>query len=179
MSAGPQAALQRRPMTVADVGAVLAVEVRAYSHPWTRGNFIDSIAAGYVAEVLASAADGVVGYFVAMPGVDELHLLNITVAPGWQRQGHGHTLLDAVQANARALQLAVLWLEVRQSNERARALYRRRGFAEVGVRKGYYPAVGRQEDAVVMRLDLAAAGDPEDACSATALPAAGGCRGLV
>ena len=178
MSAGPQAALQRRPMTVADVGAVLAVEVRAYSHPWTRGNFIDSIAAGYVAEVLASAADGVVGYFVAMPGVDELHLLNITVAPGWQRQGHGHTLLDAVQAHAQARQLAVLWLEVRQSNERARALYRRRGFAEVGVRKGYYPAVGRQEDAVVMRLDLAAA-DAEDACAATASRAAGGRRGLV
>jgi ribosomal-protein-alanine N-acetyltransferase len=107
--------------------------------------------------VLASLTTGVVGYFVAMPGVDELHLLNITVAPAWQGQGHGQALLDVVMAQARARQLALLWLEVRQSNQRARALYRRRGFAEVGQRKGYYPAAGGREDAVVMRLDLAPA----------------------
>ncbi len=167
-------------MTVADLPAVLAVEVCAYSHPWSQGNFIDSLAAGYAAEVLASPATGVVGYFVAMPGVDELHLLNITVAPAWQRQGHGNALLDAVQAHARAQHLALLWLEVRQSNGRAQALYRRRGFAEVGLRKGYYPAVGRREDAVVMRLDLAVEAAVKGA-AAVALPAfaAGGRDGLV
>jgi ribosomal-protein-alanine N-acetyltransferase len=143
-------------MSLADLPGVLAVEVCCYSHPWTRGNFIDSLAAGYVAEVLGSPATGVVGYFVAMPGVDELHLLNITVAPPWQGRGHGRALLDAVQAQARARQLGLLWLEVRQSNERARSLYRRRGFAEVGLRKGYYPAVAGREDAVVMRLELGA-----------------------
>lgn len=152
----PQADLRRHPMSLADLPGVLAVEVCSYSHPWTRGNFIDSLAAGYVAEVLGSPATGVVGYFVAMPGVDELHLLNITVAPAWQGRGHGHTLLDAVQAQARARGMGLLWLEVRQSNERARALYRRRGFAEVGLRKGYYPAVTGREDAVVMRLELGA-----------------------
>jgi ribosomal-protein-alanine N-acetyltransferase len=153
----PLAPLQRHAMTVADLDAVLAVEASSYSHPWTRGNFIDSLAAGYLAEVLASLTTGVVGYFVAMPGVAELHLLNITVAPAWQGQGHGQALLDVVMAQARARQLALLWLEVRQSNQRARALYRRRGFAEVGQRKGYYPAAGGREDAVVMRLDLAPA----------------------
>lgn len=152
----PQPDLRRHAMTVADLSAVLAVEVCAYSHPWSRGNFIDSLAAGYLAEVLSHPEKGVVGYFVAMSGVDELHLLNITVAPTWQSQGHGKALLDVVQAHARARQLSHLWLEVRQSNEQARALYRRRGFAEVGLRKGYYPAVGRREHAVVMRLDLAA-----------------------
>jgi ribosomal-protein-alanine N-acetyltransferase len=157
MNAVPQPVphLRRHRMALEDLPAVLAVEASAYSHPWSRGNFIDSIAAGYVAQVLASTATGVVGYFVAMPGVDELHLLNITVAPAWQRQGHGHALLDAVQAHARAEHLSTLWLEVRHSNVRARALYRRRGFAEVGLRRGYYPAVGGREDAVVMRLDLA------------------------
>ncbi len=158
----PLAPLQRRAMTAADLDAVLAVESSSYSHPWTRGNFIDSLAAAYLAEVLAGPGAGLVGYFVAMPGVDELHLLNITVAPAWQGQGHGQALLAAVMAQARARQLALLWLEVRQSNLRARSLYRRRGFVEVGQRKGYYPASGGREDAVVMRLDLmpAPAGAP-------------------
>jgi ribosomal-protein-alanine N-acetyltransferase len=92
-----------------------------------------------------------------MSGVDELHLLNITVASAWQGQGHGSALLRAVQGHAAALGLSALWLEVRQSNTRARALYRRRGFAEVGLRKGYYPAAVQREDAVVMTLPVAAA----------------------
>ena len=77
------------------------------------------------------------------------------MAPAWQGLGHGRALLQAVQARAQALGLASLWLEVRQSNLRARALYRRYGFAEVGLRRAYYPAVGGREDAVVMRLDTA------------------------
>ena len=146
--------LERRPMCTSDLLAVVDLEARAYSHPWSRGNFIDSMAAGYIAELLYSPDAGVVGYFVAMPGVDELHLLNITVAPDWQGRGHGSALLDVVQAHAARRALATLWLEVRESNHRARALYRRRGFAEVGLRRAYYPAVGRREDAVVMSLPL-------------------------
>jgi ribosomal-protein-alanine N-acetyltransferase len=148
--------LTRRRMTVRDLDAVVAVENCAYNFPWSRGNFIDSLAAGYQAEVLVDAGAAVVGYFVAMAGVDELHLLNITIAPAWQGQGHGRVLLAAVQQHARARGLASLWLEVRSSNERARALYRRLGFAEVGLRRGYYPAALRREDAVVMSLNLAA-----------------------
>lgn len=144
----------RRAMTVRDVDAVVAVEARAYSHPWSRGNFTDSLAAGYRAELLLSADGEVVGYTVAMAGVDELHLLNITVAPDWQGQGHGQGLMAALRQHAIDLQLSMLWLEVRHSNERARALYRRLGYAEVGLRRGYYPAAGRREDAVVMRLAL-------------------------
>jgi ribosomal-protein-alanine N-acetyltransferase len=96
------------------------------------------------------------GYFVAMTGVDEMHLLNVTVAPDWQGRGLGHQLLDAVQALAQGQGLASLLLEVRDSNHRARALYLRRGFSEVGLRRGYYPAAGRREDAIVMRLPLGA-----------------------
>lgn len=150
--------LERRPMRTSDLAAVADLEARAYSHPWSRGNFIDSLAAGYIAELLDSREAGLVGYFVAMPGVDELHLLNITVAPDWQGRGHGSALLDVVQACAAERGLATLWLEVRESNHRARALYCRRGFAEVGLRRAYYPAAGRREDAVVMSLALAAAG---------------------
>ena len=154
MSARLAPRLLRRPMTVRDLDAVAAVEASAYSYPWSRGNFTDSLAAGYLAEVLWGADEGLVGYFVAMPGVDELHLLNITIAPAWQGQGLGRQLLDALQVHARAQGLASLWLEVRKGNERARALYRRLGYAEVGLRRGYYPAAGPREDAVVMSLPL-------------------------
>jgi ribosomal-protein-alanine N-acetyltransferase len=142
-------------MTVADLDAVMTAEAGAYSHPWTRGNFIDSLASGYLAEVLAGDDVGLVAYFVAMCGVDELHLLNLTVAAPWQGQGHGSALLRALQGHAAARGLGSLWLEVRQSNQRARALYRRRGFTEVGLRKGYYPAATQREDAVVMSLPVA------------------------
>ncbi len=149
--ARPGAAL--RAMTVSDLDAVMAIEAGAYSFPWTRGNFIDSLAAGYLALVLAAPQDGIVGYLVAMAGVDEMHLLNLTVAPGWQRRGLARELLDALEARCRADGLSMLWLEVRHSNERARALYARRGFAEVGLRRGYYPApLSKREDAVVMSL---------------------------
>ena len=162
MNALLQPRLWRRTMAVRDLDAVMAVETSVYSHPWTRGNFIDSLAAGYLAEVLWGQEAGVVGYFVAMTGVGELHLLNLTMAPPWQGQGHGSSLLRAVREHAQALGLDSLWLEVRQSNERARELYRRRGFAEVGVRKGYYPAVVRREDAVVMSLALSGTGHEAD-----------------
>ncbi len=164
----PAQACQRRLMTMTDVEAVVSVEQRAYSHPWSRGNFVDSLAAGYHAQVLTAAPDSardtarqLVAYFVAMAGVDELHLLNITVAPEWQNQGHGSRLMDDVQALARHQQLATLWLEVRMGNARARALYRRYGFAEVGLRKSYYPAADGREDAVVMSMNVAQAGPNE------------------
>lgn len=155
-----------RPMRVADLDAVVAVEVLCYSHPWTRGNFIDSLAAGYGAELMLHPHDGLVGYFVALAGAGELHLLNITVAPAFQGQGHGRRLLQAVRSRAQAQGLASLWLEVRRSNQRAQALYRRFGFAEVGLRRGYYPAAGGREDAVVMRLDV----EPTETASTTAMP---------
>lgn len=147
--------LTRRAMTVGDIDAVATAEAGAYSHPWTRGNFIDSLASGYLAEVVAGDDVGLVAYCVALRGVDELHLLNVTVAAPWQGQGHGSALLRAVQGHAAASGLGSLWLEVRHGNVRARALYRRLGFSEVGLRKGYYPSALQREDAVVMSLPIA------------------------
>ena len=151
---------KRRPMTVADLGPVMVLEMQAYSHPWSHGNFVDSLAAGHLCEVLE--CDELAGYFVAMVGVDELHLLNLTMGRRWQHQGHGSALLQAVLAHARSRRLASVWLEVRASNVRARALYARRGFNEVGLRRGYYPAAGGREDAVVMSrvLEPAAPAEP-------------------
>ena len=149
-------ALRLRTMQAADLDAVLAIESRAYSHPWTRGNFIDSLAAGYLAELLLDDDARITGYFVAMTGVGEMHLLNLTVEPACQGRGHGGRLLDVLAQRCRERALPLLWLEVRAGNDRARALYQRRGFAEVGLRRQYYPAGnGRREDAVVMKMALA------------------------
>jgi len=146
-----------QPMTVSQVDAVMAIESAAYPFPWSRGNFIDSLAAGYPARVLQGAHGEPLGYFVAMGGVDEMHLLNITVAPKVQGQGHARTLIDALVALCHEQRARELWLEVRASNVKARAMYEHWGFVQVGLRKGYYPAPhARREDAVVMSLQLGA-----------------------
>jgi ribosomal-protein-alanine N-acetyltransferase len=144
-------------MNAAHLDAVLAIEVAAYSFPWSRGNFIDSIAAGYPARVLVNARGAMLGYFIAMGGVDEMHLLNITVAPAYHGRGHGRHMIAELIALCRAHAAQKLWLEVRESNARARSIYARLGFVQQGVRKGYYPApFSRREDAVVMSLRLGA-----------------------
>ncbi len=153
---GPSAPLLwHRAMTAADLDAVLALEVAAYSHPWSSGNFVDSLASDYLAWVRHDAHGQLLAYCVAQPGFEETHLLNLTVAPAWQRHGHGRALLLALADWARARGDHTLWLEVRQSNAAGRALYAATGFAEVGLRRSYYPAANQQrEDAVVMRLAL-------------------------
>jgi ribosomal-protein-alanine N-acetyltransferase len=146
-------------MTAAHLDAVMAIEVTAYAFPWSRGNFVDSLAAGYVARVLYGGDGEILGYFVAMAGVEEMHLLNITVAPRAQHRGHACYMLDELVAVCRDRGDRQLWLEVRESNARARAIYLRRGFVQVGRRKGYYPAAhGQREDAVVMSLAIEGAG---------------------
>lgn len=152
----PEAPLQARLETLTPVllDALLAVEQRAYSHPWTRGNFTDALASGYQAQVLM-AGDHLLGYFVAMMGVDEVHLLNLTVAPEFQRQGWARVLLEALALWSRGQGAQWLWLEVRASNLRAQQIYLAHGFRRVGERKRYYPADhGQREDAVVMSLSL-------------------------
>ncbi len=142
------------PLTPAQLDEVLQVEQRAYPHPWTRGNFQDAIRSAYHARLLRGGGE-LLGYFVAMKGVDEVHLLNLTVAPERQRQGWARVMLDELAAWARGQQAQWLWLEVRQSNARAIAVYETHGYRRVGVRKNYYPdGHGRREDAVVMSLRL-------------------------
>ena len=141
------------PMTESRLGEVVAIERRAYAHPWTRGNFADSLRSGYQAQLLC-ADDVIMGYFVAMQGVDEVHLLNITVDPEFQGQGWGRVMLDALALWARAQRAQWLWLEVRISNLRAQQVYLRYGYRRVGERKNYYPATNGREDAIVMSYKL-------------------------
>jgi [ribosomal protein S18]-alanine N-acetyltransferase len=142
-----------RRMTGADLDAVVAIEETVYPHPWTRGNFIDSLAAGYHCWI-AECGGEMAGYTVVMVAAGEAHLLNLSVASRWQRRGIGRELLNFVLKLARDCGASGIFLEVRPSNGAARALYAEAGFAEIATRRGYYPADENREDAIVLQLSL-------------------------
>ena len=143
------------PMNVRDVEEVVRIENDAYPFPWTRGNFLDSLANRYQAWVLREADERLAGYFLLMSAVDDVHLLNITVRPDLHGQGIGRYLLNKVCELAEAAGIYRVLLEVRPSNQHALAVYRHAGFQMIGIRKKYYPAAGSsREDAIVMRLTL-------------------------
>ncbi|HTN65320.1 MAG TPA: ribosomal protein S18-alanine N-acetyltransferase [Burkholderiaceae bacterium] len=147
--------LQCGPMRAVDLEQVLQIENDVYSHPWTRGNFLDALANGYRCRVVRDAQQNLIGYFLLMMAVDEAHLLNISVQRDRQGRGVGRWLLDQVTALARGQGMSSILLEVRPSNSRAAAIYRRYGFVQIGLRKKYYPALdGGREDAIIMRLAL-------------------------
>lgn len=148
--------LTARALTEGDIGAWVDQERQACSHPlhaWTPENYRSSLRAGYWSRVLCEG-DRVVAVCVAMDGVDETHLLNIAVALDWQGRGLAQVLLQALYERCQQQRAQALWLEVRPSNTRARSLYEREGFVDIGVRKHYYPAESGREDALVMRREI-------------------------
>lgn len=140
-------------MLPTDLDAVVEVEQRCHAFPWTRGNFSDSLAAGYGAW-LAREDGRMTGYAVMMAAPEEAHLLNITILPELQRGGRGSALLAHLFCEARTWGAARMLLEVRPGNTSGLALYRRHEFREIGRRRGYYPASNGREDAIVMARDL-------------------------
>lgn len=145
--------LKYRPMQEADLDAVMAIEPKIYSHPWSRGNFVDSLKSGYSCWV--AELDGeLIGYGAMMVVLDEVHLLNISIARAWQGRGFGRALLDHFIAVAKRHGGQMMFLEVRPSNTPAIGLYESMGFNEFSVRKGYYPAENGREDAILMGLAL-------------------------
>ena len=141
--------LDWQPMQLDDLDAVLAVENVIYPFPWTAGNFRDSLASGYYCWIVAERGV-MVGYAVVMTIVDEVHLLNLSVAAERQRQGIGGEMLESLCAMAAQRGLMRMLLEVRPSNTSALALYVGHGFTEIGRRRAYYPAADGREDAIVM-----------------------------
>lgn len=162
-----QLEVKLEPFKLARLDELMQIECASYDCPWNRQNFTDSFDSGYAMQLLVADEAGgaasaaapppgpLLGYFVAMRGVDEVHLLNLTVAPAYRRQGWALVLLDALALWSRGVGAQWLWLEVRVSNLHAQAIYSRYGFNRVGQRKNYYPALqGRNEDALVMSLLL-------------------------
>ena len=141
-----------RPMTEADLESVLKIEYAAFSHPWTRGIFLDGL--GKYQIWLMFEGEQQVGHGVVQIILDEAHLLNITVKPESQGRGLGLKLLEHLMSIAYANKARECFLELRDSNTAAFKLYERYGFNEIGRRRDYYPAVGGREDAVVMACTL-------------------------
>lgn len=140
-------------MGEAHLDGVVGIEETVHVHPWTRRNFSDSITAGYHCWVAHRDA-ALVGYGVMMIGAGEAHLLNLSVARGWQRRGIGNELTRFFVKLARDYGAEKIYLEVRPTNAAARGLYAAHGFSEIGVRRDYYPARDGREDAVIMELPL-------------------------
>jgi ribosomal-protein-alanine N-acetyltransferase len=169
-----------RAMQTSDLESVVWVEQSSHAYPWTRGNFLDSLNTGFGAAVYTTPIDrlidppqrvtgpegelALVGHWVVMPGFEESHLLTITVARNFRREGWAKRMMADVLRWSLHLQRPRVWLEVRQSNEPARALYESMGFEHISVRKGYYPLKHtKREDAIVMRWQL-----PDSGVSQTA-----------
>ena len=164
------AELSFMPMHVADLDEVLAIEAVSHIHPWTRGNFSDSLAAGHWAYCIRPQTDQnntqtetfldpsvLWAYCILFPAVDELHLLNITVSPKLRKLGIGSRMMAAIEGVAAQQNMPRIILEVRPTNESALALYQKLGYEQIGVRKNYYPAnpgSGDREDALVMAKSI-------------------------
>lgn len=156
------------PMTVVDLDEVLLIESISHLHPWTIGNFSDSLAAGHWAycvrpQAIDSVEDSFLNskilwaYCVLFPAVDELHLLNITVSPKLRRFGIGARMMGAIERVAAEQSMPRIILEVRPSNIGALRLYESLGYEQIGLRKNYYPAEpdsGSREDALVMAKSI-------------------------
>jgi ribosomal-protein-alanine N-acetyltransferase len=155
------------PMQPSDMRAVMSLEAISHSHPWTQGNFLDSLTAGHWAycirpEInanteLAPNLPAVWGSCILYPAVDELHLLNITIDPVLRRNGIGSRVMQAIEGIAIQQKMSRIILEVRPSNIPAVKLYEHMGYAIIGVRRAYYPAdevTGKREDAGVMAKSI-------------------------
>lgn len=153
-SAAPDLAF--RPMRGTDLPAVLAIERASFSVPWSGATFRDLLANPGAAALVAETDGEVVGYAVSWQVAGEAELGDLAVVPDRRRRGIGRGLLRRAETAAREDGAGHMFLEVRESNEAARALYRDAGYRPVGRRRGYYrrPA----EDALILRKPLAPAG---------------------
>jgi ribosomal-protein-alanine N-acetyltransferase len=142
-----------RPMQASDMSDVMRVELSVYSFPWTQRIFEDCLRVGYRCHV-GEVAGEFAGYGIMSTGANEAHILNICVAPQFQRHGLGRKLMSVLLAEAHQLDVRDVFLEVRPSNAAALALYEQMGFNQVGVRKNYYPSADGREDAVILAASL-------------------------
>ncbi|MEO6421339.1 MAG: ribosomal protein S18-alanine N-acetyltransferase [Candidatus Nitrotoga sp.] len=142
-----------RDMTPADLAEIERIEQHVHTYPWSCGNFTDALKSNYVCKVYEVEGE-ILGYFVFMLVVDEIHLLNISIVAEYQRKGMGRGLLGAIMDYARGCNMRRMLLEVRPSNVAALGLYRDVGFRKIGLRHGYYAAGNGREDAIVMEYLL-------------------------
>jgi len=143
-----------RGMRQEDLPEILEIEGKNYNFPWSEGIFKDCLKSGNYSCLICEELDVIVGFAIVSIMAGEAHIMNICVDPAIQKQGVGSKLLEHMIKLATP-KAESIFLEVRPSNKAAISLYQKRGFNEIGIRKGYYPAEnGYREDAVMLALEL-------------------------
>jgi ribosomal-protein-alanine N-acetyltransferase len=136
-----------------DVPVTVAIERSAYQFPWSEGIFRDCLRVGYVCRSVDVDGD-MAGYGIMSVGAGEAHVLNVCIRDEYRRRGLARKVLLHLLERARMAGMHEAFLEVRPSNTIASRLYHSLGFEQVGVRRGYYQAIGGREDAAVLRRVL-------------------------
>lgn len=143
-----------RKMRIEDLSHIIKIETENYYFPWSEGIFTDCLKSDHYSCWVCLELKTIVGYSVISIVAGEAHIMNLCVDSEAQNLGVGSLLLEKMIALARK-KVESIFLEVRPSNQIAIALYKKRGFNEIGIRKNYYPARrGGKEDAVMLALDL-------------------------
>ncbi len=143
-----------RKITSHSLAHILEIEMAVYAFPWTEGIFKDCLRHAHYYNYLLEDKEQIVGYCIFSIQAGECHLLNLCVDNVFRSQGYGSKLLDFVVQTATEKKASHILLEVRASNTRAIELYMKKGFNQLGVRKQYYPAGQKREDALVMAREL-------------------------
>ncbi|MCU7960942.1 MAG: ribosomal protein S18-alanine N-acetyltransferase [gamma proteobacterium symbiont of Bathyaustriella thionipta] len=143
--------LKLSPMQEEELPEVMQIEERAYAFPWSIGIMRGCLQQGYCCW-LGRVGDEIVGYFILSIAAGEAHVMNICIDPAWQGQGLGRRLMRQLIYIVRNRDVETLFLEVRASNYKAISLYESMGFNEIHVRRGYYPAGKKREDALIFAL---------------------------
>ena len=159
MAADPSlGAIRFRTMCGLDLDNIVKIETESYEFPWLRRTFEDCLTASYecwIGELLGrEEPDDIVGHGILNVRADEAHLLNICVKKQSQGCGFGRDIVGYLIERAKAKGAKTMFLEVRPSNGIARELYDSVGFRQIGIRKGYYPALEEREDGLVLALSL-------------------------
>jgi ribosomal-protein-alanine N-acetyltransferase len=143
---------QIRSAAPADAAGLVAIERRAFSDPWSEASFREALTSAWTFGLVAETGRGLAGYFIGREVAGTGEVLNLAVAPEFRRRGIGGALLDAGLSALQRRQVEEVFLEVRESNRSAQALYLAYGFRAVGQRAAYYR--NPREDALVLRLEL-------------------------
>tara|TARA_B100000767_G_scaffold40805_1_gene34509 strand:+ start:328 stop:804 length:477 start_codon:yes stop_codon:yes gene_type:complete len=138
---------------LSDIEKIVSIESDCHISPWSKRNFLDSISAGNLFQVLKDD-ELIIGYYIASFAADECELLNITVSKDLHRQGFGKAIISYLINICLERKTSNLFLEVRKSNKNAILLYEKKGFNEVGIRPNYYNTSNGNEDAILMALSL-------------------------
>ena len=141
-------------MTKADIPAVMLIENAEYKFPWSEGIMKDCLSTANYHGYLIKYHQQLIGYAMISAAVGECHILNICIKSSHQNKGYGKQLLAFLIDEAKELKAQQVFLEVRASNQAAISLYQNFGFNELDIRKGYYPAHNKREDAYLFAMEI-------------------------